>query len=371
MNLFILLAIGVVLALLLSYWYSRKNEAFGDGIALLCLLIARPFIVVHDKLKGHFPEPAKDEETSDQKEVEKSGKNDALHQKVNEIIGDVIGAGIGLIIIGADTYLAVVFNSSLFKTYEGTLSSGIFEWAAGLLWIATPAMFGIVALECAGIVKSSGIFARLHPVFRWIIGIISFVLMSLSIYLVMYAYSFRGVKIFDPTNTLQLAQMGEGILNMLGLLVGAASIPALIMVIKGVSTLFVIISFALLLICQLIMSVLDAYCLFVTGGEISVRMFVDKPLKVIVQDFRFPTRSSKRGLQAAHADGEQNTTPNLSQHSRVTPVSEVVTHYQQEQTQVSSVVLGNMQIEEPVFMEYSSYGAQNGNAPDADQSKKK
>src|SRR5207249_11682840 len=96
MNLFVLFLLGTLIALLLIYWYSRKNESFGDGIALLCLLISRPLIVVHDKLKEHFPEPTQvlDEKVG-QDDAQKSGKKETMHRKVNEIVGDVIGALVG------------------------------------------------------------------------------------------------------------------------------------------------------------------------------------------------------------------------------------------------------------------------------------
>jgi len=369
MNIVVLLILGILLALLLIYWYSRKNEGFGDGIALICILVSRPFIVLHDKLKEHTPEPTKAED-------EKSEKVEAVavpsvHRKVNAIVGDEIAGCIGAIIVAADTYLAVVFNSALFKTHEVALSSSIFSWCAGLLWIAIPAMLAMVTLECAGIVKSSGIFPNLGTAARWIIGSIAFLLMCLSIFLIMYAYAFRGVKVFDPTNTLQVAQMGEGILTLLGLLVGAASIPALIAVINALSTLLTIISFALLVACQLITSFLDAYCLFVTGGETSVFMSVDKPLKVIVQEFQFPLRRSKRLLQASRADEDQRTAPALPQENVVTPLAEEKPQNQQAQgAGVSAVAVAEMPIVEPVFVEFSGIAVQNGHDTDADQDKK-
>lgn len=365
MTLFLLLALGVALLLLLIYWYSLKNEAFGNGIALLCLLISRPFLVLQDKLKEHHPDPTNAGD-------EKMAINEELHRKANTIVGDVIDAGVGFIIVAADTYLAVVFNSALFKTYEIALSSGMFEWAAGLLWIAIPAMFSIVALECAGIVHSSGIFPTLKTAARWIVGSIAFVLMCLSIFLVMYAYAFRGVKVFDPTNVLQVAQMGEGILTLLGLLVGAASIPALVVVRKGVSTILISISFILLVVCQLITAVLDAYCLFLTGGEISVFMFVDKPLRVIVQEFQFSSRRNKRLLQAAHANEEQGVIPASQQNNIVIPVSEEKPQNQQAQANgISSVAFREMPIVEPVFVEFTGNAALNGHTPHTDQDKKK
>jgi hypothetical protein len=301
MNILMLLIISVFfgfpMLLLLIYWCSLKNEAFGDGIALLCLLVSRPFIVVQDKLKEYHPEPTKAED-------EKSDTVETARRKANDIVGDMIGAFVGSIIIAADTYLAVVFNSALFKTHEVVLSSGIFSWCAGLLWVATPAMFGILTGECARIVKSSGIFPNLHTAARWIIGTISFLLMCLSIFLIMYAYAYRGVKVFDPTNTFQIAQMGEGILTLLGLLIGAASIPGLIAVINGISTFLASFSFALLVVCQITTSCLEAYCLFLTGGEISPFLSVEKPIRVIVQEFQFSARRSKRQLQTAHTNEE-------------------------------------------------------------------
>ena len=372
MNIVLLLVFGSLLALMLGYWFSRKNEGFGDGIALLCLLIARPLIVVQDKLKEHFPEPAKDvDDKNEQDDTKKRGKNEPQRRKVNETVGDVIAGCIGSIIVAADTYLAVVFNSALFKTHEVALSSSIFSWCAGLLWIAIPAMLAMVTLECAGIVKSGGIFPNLGTAARWIIGSISFLLMCLSIFLIMYAYAFRGVKVFDPTNTLQAAQMGEGILTTLGLLVGAASIPALIAVINAISTLLTLCLLALFIACQLITSFLNAYCLFVTGGEITVFLSEDKPLKVILQEFRFPLRRSKRLIQASRTDKDQSTAPALPQENVITSVAEEKPQNQQAQATGSPVALAEMPVTEPVFVEFSGIAAQNGHDTDADQGKKK
>ncbi len=244
MLILIIIAIGLPVAYLLLYWYSRRNSGFGDGIAHLCALVASPCNAVHDDLmavfayvRDHLPRPkkVKQEELEEEKEENKE-KVDTLHRKAYGEICDMVTAFVGSIIIAADAYMAYVFNSSLFNTHEVSLSGGWFELAASLLWIATPAIYGIAALQASGIEKSSGLFPHLGKGARWLVGLISFVLMCLSIFLVMYAYSFRGVKIFDPTNTYQIAQMGESTLALLGLLVGAASIFSLVALYSYTST---------------------------------------------------------------------------------------------------------------------------------------
>src|SRR6266849_1118738 len=311
----LLFAIAIPVALiliLLIYWFSLGHENFGNGIALLCLLVASPCISAHDSFKelhtnarNLLPKP------------QTQGNGDkTLHRKAFEVIADMVEGCVGSVIISADAYMAYVFNPSLFHTHEVTLSGGWFEWAASLQWIATPAMFGIVALQCAGIVKSSEMFPELSKAAKWIVGIISFVLMCLSILLVTYAYAFRGVKVFDPTNTLQAAQMGESLMTQLGSLIAAASLPALVAVMNALSTLLTIL-LSILLVLSLVIAkmlhgfarMLDAYCLILTEGEWSVFLDVDKPLKVIAREFRFSGRRTTRRLQAARSEEEQQPPP--------------------------------------------------------------
>jgi hypothetical protein len=56
-------------------------------VALICLLISRPLIVVQDKLKEHFPEPTKVvDDKIEQDDTKKSGKNESPRRKVNETL---------------------------------------------------------------------------------------------------------------------------------------------------------------------------------------------------------------------------------------------------------------------------------------------
>ncbi len=372
----ILIALGGALAFLLLYWFSHRNRDAGEAIAHLCLLVASPCNAVHDDLmavfayvRDHLPRPkkVKQEELEEEKEENKE-KVDTLHRKAYDVICDMVTAFVGSIIIAADAYMAYVFNSSLFNTHEVSLSGGMFEWAASLLWIATPAMYGIVALEAAGIVKSSGLFPHLGKGARWLVGLISFVLMCLSIFLVMYAYSFRGVKIFDPTNTYQIAQMGESTLALLGLLVGAASIFSLVALQNALSTLVTILLFALLVFCfvaakllHLLAIVLDRIAISCTDGRICVFEKKEAPAQVTVTPVQEPL-----SIPAAADHHENGKTEQVESANTNLPAQEKTIQQDDAIPENNNAFSWFPVVAEPLTSEQS-----NGHTEPLDESKKK
>src|SRR5207247_4686652 len=107
---------------------------------------------------------------------------------------------------------------------------GVVEYASAALLIWVPALFGSVCLECMGITHGAGLFREMRTLKRWIVGLISFAFLILSIFVTAYTYVFRAWYLDSPDST---QGMSTVILGGLGLETAAAAVLALWALVVG------------------------------------------------------------------------------------------------------------------------------------------
>jgi hypothetical protein len=172
----------------------------------------------------------------------------------------------------ANTLLAL---PALFQVPNDVTLPGGVNLTSGMLFLAVPALYGTVVLECYGIIPyGARLFQHLAEKVRKILGTLCLIGFVLSVLVLLTFWVFRGWYLVDPDNAQVL---GVFILGGLGLCVAGSSVIALWSFCVGLVGVASVLAFLAAVVClgiaqfvSLLPSLLDVLALHLTDGEVSV-----------------------------------------------------------------------------------------------------
>jgi hypothetical protein len=138
---------------------------------------------------------------------------------------------LAVLILAGETFNTLLVIPSLFNTTSPVHLPGIVELASAALFICCPALLGAVVFECVGLIPhGAGLFPHMGKLIRWVLGVVSGVLLVLGILLAGYFYLYRAAYLADPDST---QGMSLYILGGLGLETAAVAVLALWALVVG------------------------------------------------------------------------------------------------------------------------------------------
>lgn len=247
-----LLVVAVVM--LFVYLAALKNESFAKGVGFLCALFANTFVLIEHYLDqaGDYWQKAC---------IESLNSGVAIQYWVGiDVLSRLVYFVLGLCILTGETIQSWAVMSSVWGTVNHVALPGIVELTSAALFICCPALFGAIILECWGKIRGVGLFHDMGNWSRWIVGVISFVLLLFTILVNYYFYEYRAIYLADP----QAAQgMVVYILGGLGIEVSAVSPFALLALVvggAGVLSVFLWVASAVCKIISSLSSLLPSTC---------------------------------------------------------------------------------------------------------------
>jgi len=215
-----LLIVFVVLAVLLVlYLVARKIKPLGQSVAFVAVVASRFNVKLADIL-SHAASYCQKAAVASLR-YPPGVNNDEYWLGVN-VISRLVWFVLSVLIIVGEIVNTLLVVPSLFQTTSRLPLPGGVELSSAALFIATPAFFGAVLLECWGLIPHRcGLFPPMGKLSRWVLGITSGVFLVLSILLTGYFYLYRAMYLISVEAT---QGMSLYILGGLGLLIAAVSV---------------------------------------------------------------------------------------------------------------------------------------------------
>jgi len=266
---YLLIGLAVtVVVLLVLYLVARKVKPFGQALAFVCTVLSR----VNVKIAEYMNKAAAYYNSACTASLR--GITDTGHWTGIEVLKRIKYFVLGLLILLGETVNTLLVLPSLFNTTSHVQLPGVVEFASAALFICCPALFGDIVLECWGKIRGAGLFHNMGKPSRWILGVVSALLLVFTILVNGYFYVYRSVYLADP----QSAQgMVPYILGGLGIEVGAVSPFALLALQVGSAGVVTLFLWGVEHVCRIIAGaasllphVLDVLAVHLSQGTMSV-----------------------------------------------------------------------------------------------------
>jgi hypothetical protein len=267
-----ILAVAAIAAasLLILYLLARRFPVFGESIGFLAILACRVLI------KGEWI--LKDAGTYCYKAFEKSVR---YPPDVRDDVLLGVLAHLTFLLLSASILFGETFNTlealpALLQVPNDVPLPGGISIASGMLFLAVPALFGAVVLECAGVIPyAAGLFPKLEGKIKKGLGIVCLVGCLLSVVVLVLFWIYRALYIGTDPDTANV--LTPFLLGGLGLTVGGASIVALWAFVVGLMGLASVVLWllsalcnGLSVVCSLLPTLFDVLAVHLSGGERSV-----------------------------------------------------------------------------------------------------
>src|SRR5205085_3849196 len=130
------------------------------------------------------------------------GVSDGEYWSGVNVLSRLVYFVLAVLILAGETLNTLLVLPSLFNTTSNIHLPDIVELASASLFICCPALCGAVILECVGLIPhGAGLFPKMNKGARWVLGLLSGVVLVLAILVTGYFYIFRAVYLLDPQST--------------------------------------------------------------------------------------------------------------------------------------------------------------------------
>ncbi len=223
----VLVMLAIVVGLIVLYLIARRVKPFGQSLGFVCAVAGRLFVTLVKFMSKaatycksaclaslHYP----------------PGVCDEYWSGVN-VLSRLVYFVLAVLILAGETFNTLLALPSLFNTTSSMQLPGIVELASAALFICCPALLGAVILECIGLIPhGAGLFPKIGKLLRWVLGIVSGVVLVLAILVTGYFYVYRALYTLDPDST---QGMSLYILGGLGVETAAVAVLALWALVVG------------------------------------------------------------------------------------------------------------------------------------------
>ncbi len=261
----------VAAVLIVLYMLARRYPLFGDSLAFLFTFGARLLV----KIQGAFEQAGAYCYRVFEKSLNYPPRVTNETWSGLHVIARLVYFLLACCILFGETANTLLALPALFQVPNDVTLPGGVNLTSGMLFLAVPALYGAVVLECYEVIPyGARLFQHLEEKVRKILGTLCLIGFVLSILVLVTFWVFRGWYLVDPDNAQVL---GVFILGGLGLCVAGASVISLWSFCVGLVGVASVLSWLAAVVClgiaqfvSLLPSLLDVLALHLTGGEVSV-----------------------------------------------------------------------------------------------------